>query len=279
MKMTGDWSERTRIENYTPPGGAKTYVFNTTYDQDTATIIGGIDLLNVVHKNEAWVLGVDGGFVDSNVNFRNSPDRFHLTGSNIAGYATYLNGGLYIDGTLSANLLDMKASLPGLGVTPNPWTTGDKVNSFGGQVEAGYSMPLGGMLFWEPLGTLAYVNTTFTNLPIPGGTQKLGNDDSFRGSLGARVGATTSFQYYKVKLSLTGRVWDEFSDNNLSTLIVPSGPNFTNTDSLKGIFGEISGQANLFSTNTGFSAFVNGGVKFKSSYTDANVTLGARYQF
>jgi len=279
MKMIGDWSNRNHTTVFTPPGGTQSFTYNTSYDQDSAAIVGGIDLLNITQKDQAWVLGVDGGDVDSNVNFRASPDRAHLTGANIGGYATFVGGGLYIDGTVSANLLDMKVSLPGLQTTPNPWTATDNVKSIGGKVEAGYQMALGDMLFWEPLGVISYVNTSFSNLAIPGGTQQLGDTDSFRGSLGARVGATTSFQYYKVKLSLTGRVWDEFSDNNLSTLIVPSGPNFTNTDSLKGIFGEISGQANLFSTNTGFSAFVNGGVKFKSSYTDANVTLGARYQF
>jgi hypothetical protein len=202
-----------------------------------------------------------------------------VTGANIGGYATFVGGGLYIDGTVSANLLDMNVSLPGLQTTPNPWTASDSIRSVGGKVEAGYQMALGDMLFWEPLGIVSYVNTTFTNLAIPGGSQQMSDADSFRGSLGARVGATTSFQYYKVKLALTARVWDEFSNNSLSTLIVPGGPNFTDSDNLKGLFGEISGQANLFTTNNGFSAFVNGGVKFKSSYTDANVTLGARYQF
>jgi hypothetical protein len=114
---------------------------------------------------------------------------------------------------------------------------------------------------------------------MPGGTQKLDDDDSFRASLGARVGAATAFQYYKIKLSITGRIWDEFDNDAQSTLIIPGQPNFLNNDNLKGLFGDISGQANLFSTNTGFSAFLTGGVKFKSSYTEGTVTLGARYQF
>jgi hypothetical protein len=173
----------------------------------------------------------------------------------------------------------MNVSLPGLGTTPNPWTASDNVRSVGGKVEAGYQMALGDMLFWEPLGVVSYVNTNFSNLPVPGGTQQIGSADSFRASLGARVGATAAFQYYKVKLSLTGRIWDEFSDNNVSTLIVPAGPNFVGSDNLKGAFGEISGQANLFTINSGLSAFVTGGVKFKSSYTDGTVTVGARYQF
>jgi hypothetical protein len=277
LKAVGDWSARTQVDSRTFFN--KTYNFNVSYDQDTAALIGGIDLLRIVNKDQAWVVGVDGGSVDSNLNFRASPDRYHLTGANVGGYATYISGGLFVDGTINANLLSLDASLPNLGVTPNPFTTTDKINSFGGQVEAGYEMPLGGMAFWEPLGTVSYVNTHLGNLAVPGGTQALGNDDSFRGSLGARVGATAAFQYYKVKLSLTGRVWDEFDNDTLSTLVVPGGPNFLNNDNLKGVFGEISGQANLFTTTSGLSAFLNGGVKFKSSYTEGTVTLGARYQF
>ncbi len=277
LKMVGDWSQRDHNDVFTDLN--KTYVFNVTYDQDTAAIIGGLDLLNVTHKNEAWVVGIDGGSVDSSIDFRASPDRFHLSGANVGGYATYMSGGLYVDGTINANLLNMQVSLPQLQTTPNPWTASDHVQSFGGQVEAGYTMPLGDMLFWEPLGIVSYANTTLSPLAVPGGVQQLGSDDSFRASLGARVGATADFQYYKVKLSITGRVWDEFSNDTLSTLIVPGGANFLNNDNLKGVFGEISGQVNLFTLGSGLSAFATGGVKFKSSYTEGTMTLGARYQF
>ena len=80
-------------------------------------------------------------------------------------------------------------------------------------------------------------------------------------------------------MAITGRVWDEFNNRPATLVVVAGGPNFPNSDSLTGVFGEVSGQANLFSTTSGFSAFLSGGVKFKSAYTEGTATLGARYQW
>ena len=42
------------------------------------------------------MLGVQGGYVDSNVRFRASPDRANLTGGTVGVYASYVAGGLFI---------------------------------------------------------------------------------------------------------------------------------------------------------------------------------------
>jgi outer membrane autotransporter protein len=149
----------------------------------------------------------------------------------------------------------------------------------GGQLEAGYQMPLGATWFWEPLGLLSYVNSSVGNIAIPGGAVQLGNVDSFRGSLGARVGVNSDFQYFRTKLAITARVWDEWRGDTDSAIVLAGAPTFTNNDGLKGAFGEVQGEANLFANHSGVSAFVNGGVKFKDHYSDTNVTLGARYQW
>jgi hypothetical protein len=280
LKVVGDFTDRNATDVYTDFN--KSYAFNVSYKQDTADLIGGVDLLNVTEKDRAWVVGLQGGSIDSNIDFKASPDAYHLTGGDIGIYGTWLSHGLFIDGTLNANLLSMRGTALGLRGTqpalPN-LAVGDKITSVGGQLEGGYEMPLGASMFWEPLGTLAYVNTKLTDIPVYGGVQSMGHADSFRGSLGARLGTTMSYQYYKLKFSVTGRIWDEFDNNTISSLAVLDGPNFYNNDNLHGVFGDISGQANLFSTTSGLSAFVNGGVKFKSNYTDGTVTLGARYQW
>jgi len=237
------------------------------------------------------VVGFQGGYFDSNVNFRGSPDRYHLTGGQVGVYGTYMSGGLFVDGIFSANFGNVNASLPSLqgtspppsGAVTNPVFASADVNSYGVQFEAGYQMPIGGSMgagsFWEPLATVSYVKSHFGDLAVPGGLQQLGNTDSFRASLGARVGTMVDYQYYKLKFSLTARVWDEFRNKALSTLVVPGGSNFFNSDNLHGVFGDVTGQVNLFSTTSGMSAFLNGGVKFKSNYTEGQVTLGARYQW
>ena len=283
LKTVGDWSHRNQTSTFTDFN--QTYVFDTTFDQDTAGLLGGVDLLDVTDKDKAWVVGVETGTVDSDIRFRSSPDRFSVEATDLGGYATYLSGGLFIDGTLNANFLRLGANmpsavmLPGGGLSGPPVTSDTHGTSWGGQVEAGYNMPLGATAFWEPVGSLSYVDTTLDQIPLPGGSAALGNDQSFRGSLGLRLGMLQDFQYYKVKLAVTGRIWDEFDNDPTSTLLIPAGPNFTNGDNLKGVFGEVSGQANLFTTTSGLSAFLTGGIKFKSNYDEGTVTLGARYQF
>jgi uncharacterized protein YhjY with autotransporter beta-barrel domain len=280
LKTFGDWTHRNQDVVFTlPGGGVPSFTFNTSYNQDTAGIIGGVDLLDVTNKDQAWVLGVETGYLDSDIRFATSPDRFDFEGTDFGGYATYLAGGLFVDGTINANFLRLNSNLPSLGIVPSPVTADTHGLSVGGQVEAGYDMPLGGMAFWEPVGSLSYVTTTFDGIPIPGGTQNLGDDHSFRGSLGARVGVTSDFQYYKIKLAVDARVVDEFDNDTLSTLVVPGGPNFLNNDDLKGVFGQIKGEANLFSTKSGFSAFLTGSYSFKSNYNEGAVNVGARYQW
>ena len=281
LKIIGDWTSRNSSTNLTL--GSQTYNFNTSYNQDSSAIIGGIDLLDVTSKDKAFVFGLETGEVDSDLRFKATPDRFKVTGGDFGGYASYLQGGLFIDGTINANFLKLNGDLVGINGPPNtsaPTLTGSRVNTVGGQVEAGYEMPVSGSFFWEPVGSLSYVDASFDTIQLPGaGSVALGNAHSFRGSLGARVGGEQDFQYYKVKLALTARVWDEFDGNTLSTLIVPAGPNFVNNDGLRGVFGEVQGEGNLFTTTSGLSAFLNGGWKFKSNYSEGTITLGARYQW
>ncbi|HTX51516.1 MAG TPA: autotransporter outer membrane beta-barrel domain-containing protein, partial [Caulobacteraceae bacterium] len=229
-------------------------------------------------KNQAWNFGIETGWVQTDLRFgHGSPDTFSATATDLGGYATYLSGGLFVDGVINANFLNLSDDLPELGAPPV--TAGTHGTSWGGQVEAGYQMPIGASAFWEPVGSLSYVDTTFGSLLVPGGLDQMGGDTSFRGSLGARIGLTQDFQYYKVKFALTGRIWDEFENNPSSTLIVAGGPDFLNNDDLKGVFGEVSGQANLFTTTSGLSAFLTGGIKFKTDYEEGTVTIGARYQW
>jgi hypothetical protein len=277
LKVVGDWTRRKGTDNFTLFN--QTFSFNTGYNRDTAAIIGGIDFLNVTNKDQAWVLGVQGGYVDSNVRFRATPDRANLTGTVLGVYGTYLNGGLFVDGIVNANFLSLDISLPGLQTTPSPWTATGDVRNWGGQLEAGYSMPIGSTAFWEPVGSIAYGRTSTDDLSIPGGTQTFGDTDSWRGSLGARIGTTAAYQYYRIKLALEGRVWDEWDGKTNTALIVPGGPNFNNLDKIEGVFGELKGEANLFSVGNNLSAFLNGGIKWKSRYQSTTLTLGVRYQW
>jgi outer membrane autotransporter protein len=283
LKIVGDWTNRSHTDALTL--GSQTYTFNTSYNQDTSAILGGVDLLNVTDKSKAFVLGLEGGEANSDIRFKGTPDRYTLSGGDFGGYVTYLSGGLFIDGTINANFMKLQGNLPGINGNPattQPTLIAGRVNVVGGQLEAGYQMPIGGTWFWEPTGLLTYSRASFDQMGVPatgGGSLSLSNARSFQGALGVRVGGEQTFQYYRVKLALDARVWDEFEGTTNAQLAVPAGPNFGWSNSIKGVFGEVQGEANLFTTTSGLSAFLNGGWKFKSNYSEGTITLGARYQW
>ena len=275
MKIVGSWGRRDSSQTLTLFN--KTYTYDTSYRGDTAAVIGGVDLLNVTDKDKAWVVGVQGGYVDANERFRNSSTRLNLTGGVVGVYATFVQGGLFVDGIINGNILTGNWNIPGLGVTPAPWIASSHVNTWGGQLEAGYAFPIGASSFIEPVGSIAYGRTTVGQLNLPVGPQTFSNADTLRGSLGARVGTTAAFQYYKVKVALEGRVWDEF-DGDTNALLNIGAPLATSND-ISGVYGEIKGEANIFAVGNNLSAFVNTGVKWKTRYQDTSVTLGVRYQW
>ncbi|MGA0599434.1 beta strand repeat-containing protein [Caulobacter sp. KR2-114] len=277
MRITGDWSRRDSAETLTAANGT-TYGYDTSYRTDSAAVIAGVDLLHGVDKSQAWVVGVQGGYVDTNARFRTSGTRLNLTGGIVGVYASYLRGGLFVDGIVNGNILTGEWNLPSLGATTAPWDASSHVNTWGGQLEAGYSLPIGASSFVEPLGSIAYGRTTTGALALPGATQNFADADTLRGSLGGRIGTTAAYQYYKVKVALEGRVWDEF-DGKTNTLLANGGANFLNGADISGVYGEIKGEANLFAAGNNLSAFVNTGIKWKSRYQDTSVSLGVRYQW
>ncbi|MFO1014942.1 MAG: autotransporter domain-containing protein [Caulobacteraceae bacterium] len=279
LKVVGDWTDRDHVETFNIFN--KSYSFDVGYRQDTAGLIGGIDFLSHRGDGEAYVFGAQLGYVDSDVRFNGSATRADIDGITAGLYGTYLNGGLFVDGIINANFLNLQDNIPSLPTPPNPFSTEGDVTSWGGQIEAGYTMALGANGFWEPLASLSYVHTDFDDLSLGvSGSANFLSTTSFRGSLGARIGMNSDFQYYKVKIALTGRVWDEFDGQN-RTIIVSGGPsNFAWTDNyIDGVFGELALSGNLFSTSNGLSAFANAGVKFKDNYQSTNITVGFRYQW
>ena len=132
LKAVGDWTHRTQAISFSDYN--QTYTFNTGYDQDTAGLLGGVDLLHVVQKNQGWTFGIETGWVQSDLRFAASPDTLSATATDLGGYVTYLSGGLFVDGVVNANFLRLGDDLPALGVPPV--TSDTHGTSWGGQVEA-----------------------------------------------------------------------------------------------------------------------------------------------
>jgi hypothetical protein len=277
LKVVGDWTDRDNITSFSLFN--KTYAFDIGYHQDTVGLIGGVDFLRSSDGDEAYVFGGQVGYMDSDVRF-NSPTRSNISGTVLGLYGTYMNGGFFLDGIVNANFMDLRHYTPTLPGPPAPLPATADVTTYGGQVEVGYQMAIGATGFWEPLASLSYAHTEIDLMNLgASGSVDFPSTVSFRGSLGARVGMSGDFQYYKVRVALTGRVWDEFDGNNTIVVISPGPSNFAWNDDFGGTFGEVTLGGNLFTTGGHLSAFANGGIKFRSDYQETNVTVGFRYQW
>jgi hypothetical protein len=277
LKISGSWTKRESSQSTTSAG--TTYGYDTSYDQNTVTIIGGADLARVAVAGGGAVLGVDGGYVNSDLTFRGAPTYVNLAGGVIGGYASLFRGPWYLDGSITDTFLTLKDRVDQIvdPVTSQSLRTQGGVNSFGGQMETGFRLPFASAFMLEPLGSLAYVETHFDNLAIPGGAVTFKDVDSFRGSLGFRVSYPVTLDGVSLRPSLYARAWDEFHGSESTALLNP-GDTVLAGDSFKGVFGDVGGQVSIFSKG-GVSAFFSGDYKFKSNYDDYTASVGVRYQF
>ena len=267
LKAVGDWTSRT--DKIGAPAG---FTFDLDYSQDTYGIVGGVDGATRVGSGVGLV-GVAVGYLTSQLNF---DSRVGLADQNYDGwtasvYASYLLGQVFVDGQVKGDFLTLHADNGGL-------SRSISVNTYGGQVEAGYRLPIGTGAF-EPVGSLAYATTTIGDGDVLGTILHYGDENSFRGALGLRysVPVVTSDSYV-IKLAADGRVWDEFEGANHATLLSAGLPVGVE-DNFSGVFGEVGAGLNLYSHDGHSSAFLTGSYKFKSNYNEGKVAIGYRYQW
>ncbi|MDP2258303.1 MAG: autotransporter outer membrane beta-barrel domain-containing protein [Caulobacter sp.] len=277
MRIVGGQAERDLEQTYVGAGGS--FVYDTGYEQNTVALIGGIDLVAGGGDNSAWVFGGSVGYVDTDVDFNASPTQAALEGGVFGLYGTYVSGGLFIDATLSALMLDMTYSMPTVMAGPGMYSTSDAdVTAYGARIEGGWRMPLGESAFIEPLAGVAYVRTSIDDLDVPGGVVSFDESTSLRANVGVRLGTIARFDTMKVKFTVLGRAWNEF-DGEGQTTLVNGGPDVLVTDQFDGAFGEVGAGIDVFGADERFSAFVNAGYRWNEDWTDTTVALGARYRW
>ena len=135
--------------------------------------------------------------------------------------------------------------------------------------------------FLEPQATLAYTRTSIDTLGLPAAGLNIGfgDQDTFRGALGARLGTTiANGPAHTATFSLIARVWDQFQGNN-SADIVNIGAPLVLADRFTGLFGEVTGHFDWITKRSGWGAFLAGGVKFNRDFTTTTARGGVSYQF
>jgi outer membrane autotransporter protein len=284
LKAIGSWTNRhvSRGLGDIVPAASVLGNFNLGYNQDSYGIVGGVDSSKetIFTPADAAVVGVMGGYIHSNLNFKQSPTSFRFTGGTVGASFIYLNSGWFADGLVKADLLNLNMNFPTLGEFGSAGTAVGATN-LGGLVDFGYRWD-GSAGFWsagyvEPIGTLSYVRTHFDNFSLSGLTAKLGPGESFRGAVGVRGGNIwMSTPEYEVESSVTAKVWDQFSTQNGVTLQVSD---LTLNDRYSKVFGELTGQINVTSNASGWSGYVRSGAKFNTQFSTVYAKAGVTYQW
>jgi outer membrane autotransporter protein len=273
LKAAGHWTERDDNNAYGVFN--KVYNFDTSYEQKTYGVVGGADFgqEDFGGKGDALLGGVMGGYIASSLDFNASLDHANYDGFLVGGYVTYLKKGLFVDGVVKANILEMEYSAPRLGGFRN---TGD-ATSIGGQVEGGYQFKFDdSSMYLEPLASASYVRTKIDGFTVMGTTIAFDSNSSGRGSVGARFGGVVAERRdYTLELSLTGRAWYEFLADNKVT--VTNGASLIVHDDFTGAFGEVAGGMSFFGPGGSWSAFINGSVKANGNFINTGATTGMRF--
>ena len=274
MKITGSAAQRDRTSSYDVLG--TTYSFDTSYDQNTMALIGGLDFMGG-GSGKAWVIGGQIGYVDSDVNYDASSTVTSLEGMTLGVYGTYVSGAFFVDGIINANMLDYDHQNITLAPAGSNIFSGE-INSLGAQVEAGWSMPLGANGFFEPLASLSYLSTDIDKATVPGSTVNWDDQTSLRASLGGRLGLNADHGTFSSQWAVTARYWNEFEGDNGLT-IDNGGADLDIRDDFSGSFGELGASVNVFSGDDRFSGFLNVGTKFNDDFTSVDASLGIRWRW
>ncbi|RYF93456.1 MAG: hypothetical protein EON95_08875 [Caulobacteraceae bacterium] len=274
MKIAGSTGQRDRTSSYDFLG--TTYGFDTSYDQNTVALIGGLDFMGG-GSGSAWVVGGQIGYVDSDVDFDASSTLTSLEGMTLGVYGTYVSGAFFVDGIVNANMLDYDHQNITLAPAGSNTFSGE-VNSLGVQVEGGWTVALGSNGFFEPLATLSYLTTDIDSAAVPGSIVEWDDQTSLRASLGGRLGLNADHGAFSTQWALTARYWNEFEGDNGLT-IDNGGADLDIRDDFSGSFGELGASVNVFSGDDRFSGFLNIGTKFNDDLTSVDASLGIRWRW
>jgi outer membrane autotransporter protein len=195
----------------------RTYNYDLGRDLGIGLFESGIDFgkRDLFAHGDILVVGILGGAVEASLDYTALDRGFNLGGGEAGAYATYLNGGWFVD-TLFKGFFgkvdpDQVKGFP---------DTLDNT-TFGILTDTGYRF--GGMRygpFIEPLATLAASWSQVEDFVLDGNVVNLGGDDDVRGRLGLRLGTSsniwngTTFEPFVV-----GSLWWTLSDAHHASLV------------------------------------------------------------
>ncbi|MFD1986422.1 beta strand repeat-containing protein [Mesorhizobium newzealandense] len=267
-RASGDWSNRDSSVTYSDPVSALTETLDLDRKQRTGAFLGGIDMGLEGVAGGDMLFGVMGGYVTSRLDFTATDDRWNYKGGTVGAYATYLNGGFYLDGLVKADFLDVDINDVGGKASTN-------ATNIGARLDAGYRVAIG-RGFVEPQASLEWVHTNMDSVSLFGGDVDFQNGSSGRAKIGVRIGTDMRMNGMTVSPDLTLSVWNHFGSDNAVNIAFP-GSAFSATDSAgNGTFGEIGVGVNVASASN-WSGVVRSSVRFGNDYSAGSIGAALRY--
>lgn len=267
---SGSWLDRDGTERTTAYG--RDYTFDMDRDLTTLDFQVGVDMgkRDALTQGDALVFGLLGGLVHGDLDYDALARNFNFDGGQVGVYATYLNGGLFVDTLANVHLYSLETGTLGF---PNALDA----NTLGLRTDTGYRFgSFSGGPFLEPLATLEVTWADIDGFSLGGNTVSFDDDANVRGRLGLRAGTTmAAWEGTLMEPFVTGSLWGNLTDDNQATL-VSTGRTFRFEDQLDDVWGEVSAGVNIFNFTQTTAVFAKVDVTFGDDLTGVGGKAGMR---
>lgn len=278
-RVFGGQSNRDMSNVSAPPSGLSgpTHVYDDRIGQSHLGFMTGVDFgtrsVNAAGRDQLWMFGLMGGYTSSALDFRTSGTDIDFTQGSVGAYATYVNGGLFVDAAVKADFGEIGYGFnDGSGFTDS---FGARYRSVGLIVDGGYRMNVAGW-FFEPKATLAWVNTSIDDRDVLGTGVSFDDGSSLRGRLGARVGTSIDSGSTRFEPFVEASVWNEFQGDYRAVLTSNSFQLPVSYDA-GGVSGEVRAGASLAKLGGGWNAHGSGAARFgDNGFESVSGSVGLR---
>lgn len=264
-RAIGNWGSRNDSSTIQPFADQPVSVA-ASYDESLWAIEGGVDHAFQAGKGTI-VVGVMGGYEANSVNFSTPGDSANYTAPMAGIYASYIDGPAYVDALFKADFLKADLNIGG----DDASTDG---TALGGRIEAGYRYKMNGGWFFEPVASLAYVNTQLDSTTVAGTPVTFNDGDSLRGEVGFRSGGAFANGNLLYQPYVTASLGNEFLGDN--SVFLASGPGVTVTDNVRGVYGKVGAGINVTNLGKNVTTYLQGTYMFADSYQSGSAKGGIR---
>lgn len=246
--------------------GGSVFVENQSHNSDWRGFQFGAD-----NRTGDFTWGLTGGFVQQETTFEVGGESFDIEGWNAGAYASWMSGGLFLNGLVKGDFNTVDANLTAVG----DMETFD-ASSFGLQGELGYRLA-GDAWFVEPVASLAWTTTRIDSFTASGATLDFEDADSLVGKAGMRVGWTVGSGDVVLVPAIGVFAIEEFEGENAMTFTT-GATSFAVADTPPGAYGKVEFGVTA-QTFYGLEGYVRGEVNFGDEADGGAVRLGARWRW